>query len=95
MEFKSIFDLNPSVEELNDIRFNVQDISLRFDVNLKNLTKDEYLSKLKPWHLCYDIFMLLSFREQYEEAEKYLNLIPENFRELARNYGSDDLNIPI
>lgn len=78
---ETIFDHNPTQQELNDLRFDALSFCQKFGIDLATeLTKDLYLEHITQQNAYYDIACLFEFRGDLETAEKYWSKLPSHIR---------------
>lgn len=91
---ETIFDYNPTTQELNDIRFDALSLCLKFGIELKEeLTPETYKNLISQENAYYDLAVLFEFRENQVKANEYWQKLPKEVNEYG--LGFDNLEIPI
>lgn len=83
---ETLFDFNPTAQELEDIAFFYLLLPVKFDQMPSSSNKAFYLERIKPEWAKYDIAALHEERGDQETADKYWAQIPT----LAKEYRQQD-----
>lgn len=80
---KTIFDYNPTTDELNEIGFN-SFVTLAALGVADVMTKDIYIQKVPQDKAIFDTALLFEYRNQ--DASEFWNQIPELYNEYVRGF---------
>lgn len=90
---ETIFDYNPTSQELIDIRFDALSLCLKFGIETtETLTPELYKKLVSQDNAYYDLACLFEFREDQKKADEYWSKLPEGFKS---GLGFDCINIAI
>ncbi|MBS1535325.1 MAG: hypothetical protein JST78_09625 [Bacteroidetes bacterium] len=88
----TIFDFNPTPQELVDIRFDAFSLCLKFGIDTeKELTPELYKELVTQENAYYDIAVLFEFRGDENTANEYWKKLPKELQE--NGLGFDSLNV--
>ncbi|MFE3849098.1 hypothetical protein ACFX5D_14085 [Flavobacterium sp. LB3P45] len=91
---ETIFDHNPTPQELNDIRFDALSLCLKFGVETtEKLTPELYKKVVSQDNAYYDLACLFEFRDNQTKADEYWSKLPESTQ--LNGLGYDCANIAI
>jgi len=91
---KTIFDYNPTSQELIDIRFDVLSLCLKFGIETtETLTPELYKKLVSQDNAYYDLAVLFEFREDQTKADEYWSKLPKATQ--LSGLGFDCVNIAI
>jgi len=89
---ETIFNYNPTLQELSDIRFDSLSLCLKFGINIKEeLTPAIYKKLISQENAYYDLACLFEFRNNKEKANQYWRKLPEAHK--TKGLGYDNLEI--
>jgi hypothetical protein len=78
----TIFDFNPTTQELIDIQFDSHSLCLKFGIETdKNLTPELYKELINQQQSFYDLALLFEFRNDSKAASKYWEKVPKEWKE--------------
>jgi hypothetical protein len=84
---ETIFNHNPTLKELNDIRFDSLSLCLKFGIDIKEeLTPIIYRKVISQENAYYDLACLFEFRENKDIANKYWEKLPETYKTNGLGY---------
>ncbi|PXY44511.1 hypothetical protein [Flavobacterium hydrophilum] len=90
----TIFDYNPTDQELNDIRFDALSLCQKFGIDTdKELTPELYLELVSQENAYYDLAVLFEFRNDQEKADEFWAKLPKELQ--SDGLGYDCVNIAI
>lgn len=88
----TIFDFNPTPQELIDIRFDALSLCLKFGIDTdKELTPELYKELVTQQNAYYDLAVLFEFRGDTKTANEYWDKLPKEVKE--NGLGFDSVNI--
>lgn len=91
---ETIFDYNPTDQELNDIRFDAFSLCQKFGIDTdKELTPELYLELVSQENAYYDLATLFEFRNDQTKAKEFWAKLPKELQ--FEGLGSDCINIAI
>lgn len=91
---KTIFNYNPTAQELSDIRFDSLSLCLKFGIEIKGeLTPLSYKKAISRQNAYYDLACLFEFRNDLIRANEYWNKLPQETKK--NGLGFDNKNIII
>jgi hypothetical protein len=91
---KTIFDYNPTPQELSDIRFDALSLCLKFGIETtKTLTPELYKELVSQDNAYYDLACLFEFRDDQTKADEYWNKLPKDMQ--LNGLGYDCANVAI
>ncbi|MES2238873.1 MAG: hypothetical protein V4497_01310 [Bacteroidota bacterium] len=75
---ETIFDHNPTPQELIDIRFDAFSLCLKFGIETtETLTPELYQKLITQENAWYDLAVLYEFRENQTKANEFWNKLPK------------------
>ncbi|REG93010.1 hypothetical protein [Flavobacterium aquicola] len=78
---ETIFNYNPSLQELSDIRFDSLSLCLKFAIDIEEeLTPAIYKKLISQENAYYDLACLFEFRGDEDKANEYWSKLPENHK---------------
>jgi hypothetical protein len=78
---ETIFNYNPTPQELSDIRFDALSFCQKFGIDIPGeLTRELYLELITQENAYYDLACLFEFRGDLETANKYWSKLPANLK---------------
>jgi hypothetical protein len=78
---ETIFDYNPTTQELNDIRFDALSLCLKFGIEIKDeLTPAIYKKMISQKNAYYDLAVLFEFRKNDNKANQYWEKLPKTYK---------------
>jgi hypothetical protein len=90
----TIFDHNPTDQELNDIRFDALSLCQKFGIDTdKELTPELYLELVSQENAYYDLAVLFEFRNDQAKANEFWAKLPKELQ--SEGLGYDCINIAI
>jgi hypothetical protein len=90
----TIFDYSPTSKELDDIRFDVLSLCLKFGIDTdKELTPEVYKELISQENAFYDLAVLFEIRGEKEKANEYWAKLPKE--QESDGLGFDCVNIPM
>jgi hypothetical protein len=91
---ETIFDYNPTDQELNDIRFDAFSLCQKFGIDTdKELTPELYLELVSQENAYYDLAVLFEFRNDQQKANEFWAKLPKELQ--SEGLGFDCINIAI
>lgn len=91
---ETIFDFNPTAQELIDIRFDAFSLCLKFGIDTnKELTPELYKELVSQENAYYDIAVLFEFRNNQDKANEYWAKLPKELQ--SEGLGFDCVEIAI
>jgi hypothetical protein len=91
---ETIFDHNPTHQELNDIRFDAFSLCLKFGIETsKTLTPELYKELISQDNAYYDLACLFEFRDNQTKADTYWRKLPSEDK--INGLGYDSLEVAI
>lgn len=91
---ETIFDHNPTPQELIDIRFDALSLCQKFGIDTdKELTPKLYIELVSQENAYYDLAVLFEFREDQTKADEYWSKLPKELQ--SDGLGFDCINIAI
>jgi hypothetical protein len=90
----TIFDYNPTDQELNDIRFDALSLCQKFGIDTdKELTPELYVKLVSQENAYYDLAVLFEFRNDQKKANEFWTQLPKELQ--SEGLGNDCINIAI
>ncbi|MDN3672629.1 hypothetical protein QWY99_22085 [Flavobacterium branchiarum] len=90
----TIFNYNPTDQELSDIRFDAFSLCQKFGIDTdKELTPELYLNLVSQENAYYDLAVLFEFRKDQKKADEFWAKLPKELQ--SGGLGYDCLNIAI
>lgn len=87
MKLETIFDYNPTIKELSDLRFDSFSLCLKFGIDIKEkLTPSIYKKLVSQENAYYDLACLFEFRNDPERSTLYWNKIPKDFKNFGTGF---------
>jgi hypothetical protein len=84
---ETIFDYNPTRDELESLRFTSLDFCLKFGIDIKeDLTPELYRKHIPQKFAYYDLALLFGLRKDTENADKYAILYEGGSEMLGMDY---------
>jgi hypothetical protein len=91
---RTIFDYNPTNQELNDIRFDSLSLCHKFGIDTdQELTPELYIKLVSQENAYYDLAVLFEFRNDQQKADEFWKMLPASLKNEA--LGFDSLEIAI
>ena len=91
---ETIFNHNPTPQELIDIRFDAFSLCLKFGIDTdKELTPELYKKLISQENAYYDLAVLFEFRDDQDKAKEYWSKLPKELQ--TEGLGFDCANIAI
>lgn len=91
---ETIFDHNPTPQELIDIRFDALSLCLKFGIETtENLTPELYKGIISQDNANYDLACLFEFRDDQTKADEYWSKLPKELQ--TDGLGYDCVNVTI
>jgi hypothetical protein len=91
---ETIFDFNPTTQELIDIRHDAFSLCLKFGIDTdKKLTPALYKELITQENAYYDLAVLFEFRDDQDKANEYWKKLPKELQ--SDGLGYDCANIAI
>lgn len=79
---ETIFDFNPTEQELIDIQFDAHSLCLKFGIETKkDLTPSLYKELVNQQQAHYDLALLFEFRNDSKKANEFWNKVPKEWKE--------------
>lgn len=90
----TIFDHNPTDQELIDIRFDAFSLCQKFGIDTdKELTPELYIELVSQENAYYDLAVLFEFRNDQKKADEFWAKLPKELQ--SDGLGYDCINIAI
>ncbi|AOW09506.1 hypothetical protein [Flavobacterium gilvum] len=90
----TIFDFNPTPQELIDIRFDALSLCQKFGIDTnKELTPELYKELVSQENAYYDLAVLFEFRNDQAKADEYWAKHPKSYQ--TDGLGFDCLDVAI
>lgn len=78
---ETIFNYNPTSQELSDIRFDSLSLCLKFGIDIKEeLTPAIYKKLISQENAYYDLACLFEFRKNKNKANQYWGKLPKTHK---------------
>jgi len=91
---ETIFNYNPTPQELNNIRFDSFSLCLKFGIETeKELTPKLYKELVSQENAYYDLAVLFEFRKDQDKANEYWAKLPKELK--TEGLGFDCIDIAI
>lgn len=91
---ETIFNYNPTPQELNDIRFDSFSLCLKFGIETsKTLTPELYKELISQENAYYDLACLFEFRDDQAKADAFWKKLPSEVRLNGLGYDCADITI--
>lgn len=91
---ETIFDFNPTPQELIDIRFDAFSLCLKFGIDTdKELTPELYKELISQENAYYDLAVLFEFRNDQAKADQYWSKLPKEYKSQGLGFDCADIAI--
>jgi hypothetical protein len=91
---ETIFNYNPTLQELNDIRFDSLSLCLKFGIDInEELTPAIYEKVISQENAYYDLACLFEFRKDFIKANYYWEKLPVEYK--RNGVGFDNVQVKI
>ena len=92
---ETIFDHNPTLKELNAIRFDSFSLCLKFGIDIsESLTPNLYKILITEQNAYYDLACLYDFRNDSLKANEYWDKLPKEYKINGLGFDNETLTYP-